>query len=448
MRFIPTTDEQKKEMLREIGVESFDDLLESIPQQVRLNRELNIPEGLTEYDLEQHFYAISKQNSDFAQMKPLLGAGAYRHHVPAAVRTLLSREEFWTSYTPYQPEMSQGTLQSMFEAQTHFSRLSGMEVAIPSMYDGATAAAEAALMAIRITHKERIVLAAAVHPLYKQTIRTYLAPHGIDVTEVPHDAEGLVEQQPIEAMTQKDVAAVVVQSPNFFGGIENLDQIADAVHGTEALLIVAVAEGLSLGLMKGPGESDADLVACDTNSFGVDLNFGGPHNAFLACKRKHMRQLAGRIVGETQDIDGKRVFVMTLRAREQDIRREKATSNICSNHGLNVTAANIYLSLMGTEGLHELAQINTRAAHYLEKALLATGKFERVFQYPFFNEFMLKAKDGADAVTRRLFEVGFVPPLNVGTFLGDPAYQDTLLFTTTELLSRSDLDRAAEVLSR
>ena len=310
MRFIPSTAGQKQEMLREIGVESFDSLLDSIPQQVRPGRQLDIPDALTEYDLEQHLYAMSTQNCDFTQMKSLLGAGAYRHHVPAPVSTLLSREEYWTSYTPYQPEMSQGTLQSMFEAQTHFARLSAMEVAISSMYDGATAAAEAALMAIRITHKERIVLAGAVHPLYEQTIRTYLAPHGIDVTEVPH-AEGLVDQQQLEAMTQEDVAAVVVQSPNFFGGIENLDAIASAVHGAEALLIVAVAEGLSLGLLKGPGESDADLVACDTNSFGLNLNFGGPHNAFLASKKKYMRQLAGRIVGETQDIDGKRVFVMT-----------------------------------------------------------------------------------------------------------------------------------------
>jgi len=447
MRFIPSTAGQKQEMLREIGVESFDSLLDSIPQQVRPGRQLDIPDALTEYDLEQHLYAMSTQNCDFTQMKSLLGAGAYRHHVPAPVSTLLSREEYWTSYTPYQPEMSQGTLQSMFEAQTHFARLSAMEVAISSMYDGATAAAEAALMAIRITHKERIVLAGAVHPLYEQTIRTYLAPHGIDVTEVPH-AEGLVDQQQLEAMTQEDVAAVVVQSPNFFGGIENLDAIASAVHGAEALLIVAVAEGLSLGLLKGPGESDADLVACDTNSFGLNLNFGGPHNAFLASKKKYMRQLAGRIVGETQDIDGKRVFVMTLRAREQDIRREKATSNICSNHGLNVTAANIYLSLLGTEGLYELAQLNTRAAHYLERALVATGRFKRVYDYPFFNEFMLKAKDGAPAVTKRLLENDLVPPLNLGAFLGDDAYLDTLLFATTELLNRSDMDRAAAALSR
>ena len=447
MRFIPSTREQKNEMLREIGVESFEGLIASIPEGTRLNRGLDIPEALTESELEQHIGSISRQNSDFSQMKPLLGCGVYRHHVPAAVRTLLQREEFWTSYTPYQPEMSQGTLQSMFEAQTYFSRLSGMEVVIPSMYDGATATAEAALMAVRITHKEKIVLAGALHPFYNQTIRTYLAPHGIAVVESPHSS-GMVETQPLESMLDGDVAAVIVQSPNFFGGIENLDRIAEVAHREDALLVVAVAESLSLGLLKGPGESGADLVACDTNSFGVDLNFGGPHNAFLASRRKYMRQLAGRIVGETQDVDGKRVFVMTLRAREQDIRREKATSNICSNHGLNVTAANIYLSLLGTDGLHELSMLNTRAAHYLEKALMATGRFERVFDYPFFNEFMLRAKDGVSQVTEKLLTEGFVPPLDVGNFLEDDAHKDALLFATTELLSRSDLDHVAEVLSR
>lgn len=447
MRFIPSTGEQKKEMLREIGVASFENLIESIPGHIRLDRKLNVPDALTEYELEQYFLSVSGLNSNFSRMKPLLGAGAYRHHVPAAVRALLGREEFWTSYTPYQPEMSQGTLQSMFEAQTYFGRLSGMQVVIPSMYDGATATAEAALMAIRITHKEKIVLAGAVHPFYKQTIRTYLAPHSIDVTEVP-PSEGMVESKTLEALAGSDVAAVIVQSPNFFGGIEDLDEIATVVHGANSLLIVAVAEALSLGLLKGPGEANADLVACDTNSFGLDLNFGGPHNAFLATTRKYMRQLAGRIVGETRDVDGKRVFVMTLRAREQDIRREKATSNICSNHGLNVTAANIYLSLQGTEGLHELALFNSRAAHYLEKALLETGRFERVFAYPFFNEFVLKAKGGAADVSQRLLADGFVPPLHLGEFLDNDAHTDWLLFATTELLTRSDLDRVAELLSR
>jgi len=434
-------------MLEAIGVDSFEQLIENVPAALRLNRRLAVPEALPEHQLESNIRSIAGKNADFTSLKCLLGAGAYSHHVPSAVRSLLSREEFWTSYTPYQPEMSQGTLQSMFEAQTYFTRLSGMEVAIPSMYDGASAAAEATLMAIRVTHKKRIVLAGAIHPFYESTIKTYLAPHDIKITRSAHVA-GMIELQSLEHATGQDVAAVVVQNPNFFGGIENIDAISAVVHHFQALMIVVVAEGLSLGVLKGPGESDADLVACDTNSFGLDLNFGGPHNAFLASKRKYIRQLPGRIVGETQDVDGKRVFVMTLRAREQDIRREKATSNICSNHGLNAIAANIYLSLLGTQGLYELALLNTRAAHYLEKALLETGRFRRLFDYPFYNEFILEAKDGPVAVSRRLLDEGFVPPLNVGEFLNDDSYKSAMLFAVTELLSRSDLDRVARVLSR
>jgi len=447
MRFIPNTTAQKNAMLHDIGVESFDMLIKSVPKRTRLDRQLAIPGSLSEQQLEQHIRTISKQNRDFTSMRPLVGGGVYAHHVPAAVRSLLTREEFWTSYTPYQPEMSQGTLQSMFEAQTHFARLSGMEVVVPSMYDGATAAAEAALMAIRITHKEHIVLAGAIHPFYRRTIRTYLSPHNIRVTETCEEAVAVVHES-IRKTSQEDVAAVVVQSPNFLGGIENLDRIAEAVHSIGALLIVCVAEGLSLGLLKSPGESDADILTCDTNSFGLDLNYGGPHNAFLASKRKYMRQMPGRIVGETKDVDGKRVFVMTLRAREQDIRREKATSNICSNHGLNVTAANIYLSLLGTRGLHEMALLNTRAAHYLESKLLMTGRFERVSSYAFFNEFMLRALDGAESANARFLAAGFVPPLALGGFLGDKSFEGVLLFAVTELLYRSDLDCAADVFSR
>ncbi len=446
MKYVSNTPAQKKDMLQAIGVESFETLIESVPERVRLNRRLRVPEALSEFQLEEHVQTISGENADFSRMKCLLGAGAYRHHVPAAVRALLSREELWTSYTPYQPEMSQGTLQSMFEAQTYFSRLSGMEIVVPSMYDGATAAAEAALMALRITHGSSIVLAGAIHPFYTETIRAYLAPHDISVVEVSH-AAGLVNATQLKEQLDDSVAAVVVQSPNFLGGIEDLQRIGDVVHATGSLLIAVVAEALSLGVLRGPGEMGADLVACDTNSFGLDLNFGGPHNAFLASRKEYVRQLPGRVVGETHDVEGRRVFVMTLRAREQDIRREKATSNICTNHGLNVTAANVYLSLLGTQGLYELSLLNARAARYLERQLLATGRFSKVFDYPFYNEFMLKSKDGASKVTERLLAESFVPPLDVGRLFGGDLYQDVLLFATTELLSRSDLDRAVRVLS-
>jgi glycine dehydrogenase subunit 1 len=445
MRFIPNTSGQTDEMLEDIGVASFDSLIESIPSDARLQRRLELPEALSEMELEEYIEALSRENADFSHLKPLCGAGAYRHFVPSAVNALLSRQEFWTSYTPYQPEMSQGTLQSMFEAQTYFARLSGMDLAVPSIYDGATATAEAALMVLRITHRPRVVAAGAVHPFYKDTLRTYLAPHGIEVEEAPHTA-GLVAPEQLASALDGDVAAVLVQSPNFFGGIEDLGRLAEVVHAAGAMLIVSIAEGLSLGLLKGPGEAGADVVACDTNSFGLDLNFGGPHNAFLATKKEYVRQIPGRIAGETKDVDGRRVFVMTLRAREQDIRREKATSNICSNHGLNMMAANIYLSLLGTDGLYELSLLNTKSAHYLENRLVATGRFDRMSDYPFYNEFMLKARDGSQAVVERLLSSGFVPPVHVRELLGEE-FQDWLLFATTELLSRTDLDRVVEIVS-
>ncbi len=447
MRFIPNTADQITNMLEQIGVESFADLIESVPETVRLNRRLEVPGALSEIRLEEHFRVIAEKNADFAGMKCLLGGGVYRHHVPAAVRALLSREEFWTSYTPYQPEMSQGTLQSMFEAQTYFSRLSGLDVVVPSMYDGATATAEAALMALRVTHRPRIIIGGLLHPYYSDTVNTYLAPHSTEVILLEH-VEGLASSTRLEEIMDASVAAVIVQSPNFFGAIEDLRRIGEATRAAGSLLIVVVAEALSLGVLQGPGVMGADLVACDTNSFGVDLAFGGPHNAFLASRREYVRQLPGRVVGETQDLEGRRAFVMTLRAREQDIRREKATSNICSNHGLNVTAANVYLSLLGTRGLHELALLNTKAAHYLETRLLDSGRFYKIFDYPFFNEFILGARDGADGVAERLLSEAFVPPLKVSRMIDDQRCHDALLFCATELLSRSDLDRAVEVLSR
>lgn len=447
MRYVPNTEEQKKDMLGEIGVSSLEELIACIPQEIRLEGLLDIPTAVSEAELEERLRAIAGENRDFSSMKPLIGAGAYRHHVPAVVRFLLQREEFWTSYTPYQPELSQGTLQSMFELQTYLARLTGTEVVIPSMYDGASATAEAVLMSLRLTHKRRIVVSALLHPQYKETVGTYLTPHDVEIVVLSH-RKGLVDLDELREVIDEDVACVVIQSPNFFGGIENLGEVAEIAHFAGALLIDVVVESMSLGVLKAPGEAGVDIVAGEAQSFGMDLNFGGPYNGYLATRRQFMRQLPGRIVGETKDIDGKRVFVMTMRAREQDIRREKATSNICSNHGLNVTAANIYLSLMGTEGLHEVSLLNTKAAHYLEVILVKSGRFERVFDYPFYNEFLLKSKDGASVVRGRLLASGFVPPLEMAKFYKEEHFEDVLLFAVTEVLSRRDLDGVARLLSQ
>ena len=446
MRYIPNTEEQKREMLKEIGVSSFEDLIENVPQEVRFKGRLNIPEAISEAELEEKIYKIARKNSDFFLMKPLIGAGAYRHHVPEAEKFLLQREEFWTSYTPYQPELSQGTLQSMFEFQTYLARLTKMDVVIPSIYDGASATAEAVLMSLRLTHRNKIIISASLHPHYRETVKTYVAPHESEIVVLSHK-DALLDIEKLKELIDDDVASVIVQSPNFFGGIENLTEISKVVHSKNALLINTIAESMSLGVLRAPGEMGVDIVAGEAQSFGMDLNYGGPYNGYLATKRQFLRQLPGRIVGETVDVDGKRVFVMTQRAREQDIRREKATSNICSNHGLNILASNIYLSLMGTEGLYKVSLLNTKAAHYLGNLLLKSGKFEKVFDYPFYNEFLLKSKNNISTVSEKLLENDFIPPLEISRFYKEEGLKDVLLFAVTEVLSREDLNRVAEVLS-
>ncbi|TFB08794.1 aminomethyl-transferring glycine dehydrogenase subunit GcvPA [Candidatus Atribacteria bacterium MT.SAG.1] len=446
MRYIPTTKQQKKKMLKEIGVSSFEDLIESVPQSIRVKGKLNIPEAISESELEEKIYHIAQKNSNFFLMKPLVGAGAYRHYIPEAEKFLLQREEFWTCYTPYQPELSQGTLQSIFEYQSYISRLTKMEVIIPSIYDGASATAEAALMSLRLTHKNKIVVSNLLHPHYRETVKTYLTPHETEIIDLPYK-NGLVDREKLKILIEEDVASIIIQSPNFFGGIENMAEISEIVHSKSVLLINVIVESMSLGTLKAPGEMGVDIVAGNAQSFGMDLNYGGPYNAYLGTSKQYIRQIPGRIVGETVDVDGKRVFVMTLRAREQDIRREKATSNICTNHNLNVLAANIYLSLMGTEGLYQISLLNTKSAHYLENLLLQTGKFERLFDYPFYNEFLLKSKNDISTINKKLLENNFIPPLKICEFYKEENLKDILLFAVTEVLNRDNLNTVAKILS-
>lgn len=446
MRYIPTTEEQKEEMLKEIGVSSFEDLIESVPQNLRLKDKLNIPDAISESELEDKIFHIAKKNADFYSMKPLLGAGSYRHFIPEAVKFLMQREEFWTCYTPYQPELSQGTLQSIFEYQSYISRLTKMEVIIPSIYDGASATAEAALMSLRLTHKNKIIVSNLLHPHYRETVKTYLAPHETEIIDLPYK-NGLVDIERLKALLDENAASVIIQNPNFFGGIEDMAEISGIVHSKSVLLINVVVESMSLGILKSPGDIGADIVAGNAQSFGMDLNYGGPYNAYLGTRKQYTRQIPGRIVGETVDVDGKRVFVMTLRAREQDIRREKATSNICTNHNLNVLAANIFLSLMGTEGLYQISLLNAKFAHYLENSLLKSGKFEKVFNYPFYNEFLLKSTEDISTVNKKLLENNFIPPLKICEFYQADNLKNVLLFAVTETLSRDNLNKAVKILS-
>jgi glycine dehydrogenase subunit 1 len=446
MRYIPNTEEQKREMLKEIGVSSFKELIKSIPQDIRLKGKLKIPQKLSESELEEHIGHIAKKNADFYSMKPLIGAGAYRHYIPKAEKSLLQREELWTCYTPYQPELSQGTLQSMFEYQTYISRLTKMEVVIPSLYDGASATAEAALMSLRLTHKNKIIVSHLLHPHYQETVKTYLAPHKTEITDLPYN-NGLIDREKLKTLIDKDVASVIIQSPNFFGGIEKLAEISQLVHFKNVLLILVITESMSLGVLKSPGDMGADIVVGNAQSLGMDLNYGGPYNAYLATKKQYIRQLPGRMAGETVDVEGKRAFVMTMRAREQDIRREKATSNICTNHNLNIVAANIFLSLLGTEGFYQISLLNTKSSHYLENLLIKSGKFEKVFAYPFYNEFLLKSKEDPSIINQKLLKNNFIPPLKIYEFYQEKRLKNVLLFAVTEVLSRDNLNKVVKILT-
>jgi glycine dehydrogenase subunit 1 len=442
MRYIPNTKQDKEEMLKEIGVSSFNDLLKDIPKEAFVKKPLDIP-ALSEEELVEKVHRISKKNLDFRFYKPLIGAGAYRHFIPAAVKEIVSREEFYTSYTPYQPEISQGNLQSMFEYQSHLVRITGMDVIVPSIYDGASAAAEATLMAMRLTHKNKIIISSLLHPHYLETISTYTTPHQTEMISIDHK-NGLTDFEHLKSIIKDDIAAIIVQSPNFLGGIEDIEKLAKLAHDNNILFVQIIAESISLGLMKSPGAMDVDIVVGEAQSFGMNLNFGGPYNGYLGSKMKFIRQIPGRIAGETTDKNGRRGYVMTFRAREQDIRREKATSNICSNHALNIVAGNAYLSLMGKDGLRKVAELNTKAAHYLRNKLTESGKYEGPL-YPFFNEFILFVKD-KERIKSKLIDNGFIPPLDLSVYY--PEMDGYMLFAVTEILSKSDLDFAVNLLVR
>jgi glycine dehydrogenase subunit 1 len=444
MRYIPNTKEQLEEMLKEIGVSSYEELIADIPQDIRFKGNLNVKGPLSESELFEYIKQLERKNLDFSLTKPLIGAGAYKHYVPAIIKTILSREEFYTAYTPYQPELAQGTLQTMFEVQTHLSKLTGMEAVVPSIYDGASATAEAVLMAMRITHKNRIIVSSALHPHYIETIKTYTAPHKCEIVEVPMKNH-LLDIDELKNILNEDTAVVVVQSPNFFGGIEDVETMANIVHEFGALLEQVVVESLSLALLKSPKDMGADIVSGEAQSFGMDLNFGGPYNGYLGTKMDFIRQLPGRIAGETVDKNGKRAFVMTLRAREQDIKREKATSNLCTSHNLNLYAIDAYLSLFGKEGLHKLASYNVKAAHFLRDALVKTGKFKGI-DYPFFNEFVLETTMEEKELEERLLNINVLPPLKLSTYY--PELVNSYLFAVTEIFKKDDLLKIVDTLGR
>ncbi|MBW1730667.1 MAG: aminomethyl-transferring glycine dehydrogenase subunit GcvPA [Deltaproteobacteria bacterium] len=437
MRYLPHTEKEITEMLQAIGLDSLDDLFETIPKDCRRADPLNLPEPLTEWELDTHMEALAAQMAVAPEYKVFLGAGSYHHFIPEAVKQLLLRSEFYTAYTPYQPEVSQGTLQAIYEYQTLVTLLLGMEVANASMYDGASALAEALLMAIRITKRKKVAVSRLIHPYYRQVVQTYLEAPGFEIVELPFLDNGTTDLSGLDGL--EEFAAVAVQSPNFFGCIEDLQAHGQRVHSDpKTLFVVAFTEPLAYGLLKPPGDFGADIVCGEGQSLGSPQSFGGPGLGMFASKAKYVRSMPGRLVGQTIDKDGRRGFVLTLATREQHIRRERATSNICSNQGLCALASAMYMATLGKSGIRELAALNHDKAEYLKKGLREAGISLPFDDTPTFNEFV--AKFGPDFKEKygRLLEKRIVAGLPIESFY--PELPDHYLLCATETTAKEDMD--------
>jgi glycine dehydrogenase subunit 1 len=442
LRYIPNSPEERAEMLHQIGLSSAEELFASIPKDLRLSRNLNTPAALSEIELLVGFDRLAAHNPG-ARRTSFLGAGAYQHYIPTIVDHIISRSEFFTAYTPYQPEISQGTLQAIFEFQTLVCQLTGMEVANASMYDGSTALAEAVLMSERVTKRSKVVACGAIHPEYLEVINTYVQHAGIELVRADADLNTGQAPGDVGDLLDDKTAALVVQSPNFYGCIEDVAALAERAHAAGALLIVAVTEAISLGLLKSPGASGADIVVAEGQSFGVPLSFGGPYVGLFATREKYARQIPGRLVGEAYDKQGRRGFVLTLATREQHIRREKATSNICTNEGLIALAATVYLETMGRRGLQEVAYQCAQKTAYAVRQITAIEGFSVPFTAPRFNEFVVRATiDAKKLLSRLASERNITGGLALSRYFKDRP--NDFLVCVTELNSRADIDALVE----
>ncbi len=437
MPYIPHTEEDVRHMLDVIGVASLEELFASIPDKLRLERVLSLPAAGSEQEVLAELVRRSERNAGRATHEMFLGAGVYPHFIPSAVDALVSRGEFYTAYTPYQAEISQGTLQAVFEWQTMVSRLTGLEVANASMYDGASATAEAALMSMRVTGRSRIVVGSGLHPHYRQVLATYLEALDAEIVDVPRAADG--RSEPLEGYVDDATACVILQQPGFLGCVEDVAAAAAAAHAHEALLVSVVTEALSLAFLRAPGALGADVVCGDAQSFGVPMSFGGPHLGFLAGHKRHVRQLPGRLVGETVDAHGRRGFVLTLSTREQHIRRDRATSNICTNQGLCLLMATVYLALLGRQGLGGLARLNFAKAQYARQRVAETPGLSLPLAAPTFNEFVVGVPDDAASALARAEAAGLLGGLDLTRYA--PDLGPAVLVCTTELASRTAIDR-------
>lgn len=451
MSYLFTTPDEQAQMLQHIGVDSLKVLIDQIPEDLQLNRPLNMPPALTELELERHMRGLAARNAGASSRICFMGGGAYNHYIPSVVDELASRGEFYTAYTPYQAEASQGTLQAFFEFQSLISELSGLDVANASLYDGGSGVAEAVLMAGRCTGRTgRVVIAGSTNPEYIQTLKSYFANKSTEVIVV-QTPQGTVNLEELEAVVNDQTACVLVQQPNFFGCLEEVAAIGEIAHRHGALLVQSF-DPISVGLLKRPGDLGADIAVAEGQSLGIPLQFGGPFLGILACRQQFVRKMPGRLIGQTVDRNGERCFFLNLQAREQHIRREGATSNICTNQGLMALRATIYLSLLGPAGLKEVAELSCRKAHYAADRLTQIEGCERMFAGPFFKEFVLKYAHGADTAVRKAAAVGIdigptlsrLPELS---WLPEEDRDQCLLVAVTESRTREEIDQLVAALA-
>ncbi|GMQ59766.1 aminomethyl-transferring glycine dehydrogenase subunit GcvPA [Vallitalea sediminicola] len=440
--YLPHTEEDIESMLEVIGVESIDDLFNDIPEKIRLKELLSIGKPMSELEVSSYIKKIANSNKGVDDLVCFLGAGAYDHYIPSIIKHITSRSEFYTSYTPYQPEISQGTLQAIFEYQSMICELTGMDVANASLYDGSTATAEGALMACASTRRNKIAVSKTVSPGTRKVLETYTKFKGIELIEIEEN-DGVTDIDDLRNKMNKEVAGVIVQNPNFFGIIEDVSEVEKITHDSKGLLMIN-AEPISLAILKSPGESGADIVIGEGQSLGNPLNFGGPYLGFIACTKKLMRKLPGRIVGQAEDVDGKRGFVLTLQAREQHIRRDKATSNITSNQGLNALTAAIYLSTLGKEGLKEVANNCLQKAHYAAELINKSSKYELKFNKPFFMEFVVKSSIEPEIVNKELLHNNILGGYELGKDYDN--HEDDILLCVTEKRTKNQIDDLVNIM--
>jgi glycine dehydrogenase subunit 1 len=439
--YVPNTDRDRARMLKSLGLDSVQELFEVIPAERRYPV-LELPTPLSEMEVKKQLRGLAERNADLDHHPCFVGAGSYRHFVPSVVDHIVSRGEFYTAYTPYQPEVSQGTLTSIYEFQTMICALTGMDVANASMYDGATAVAEAGLMACRSTRRHKLIVASTAHPNYRRVLRTYTQGMGIDVQDVRRTEDGDVDLPHARQLLDDRTAAIMVQHPNFLGCVEDLAPLSELAHAVGALLVVSV-DPIALGLFKAPGDLGADIVVGEGQSLGSPPSYGGPYLGFFACREKYLRQIPGRLVGLTTDSDGRRGFVLTLQPREQHIRREKATSNICSNEALVALAAAVYLAVMGKQGLRQVAELCYHKAHYAVEEIASLPGYEKLLGR-FFKEFVIRTPVPPAKVRQQLWERGIVGGYELGKDY--PELAGCLLFCVTEMNSREEIDLVVETL--